>query len=247
MEQKLSRDYVGSDGAGKTFHSTQELWQSQLQGDVDDPNSGWYGKAISYWAKVPPTVNGVLGGMEHVHEWDIAESKAFILSLFPSPPRERALDCGAGIGRISKCLLCPLFNVVDLLEPLEHMVAQAQKELPAGKVGHVYVTSMQKVQLEEVYDLIVIQWTAIYLTDADFVAFLKLCKAHLRPNTGHIFFKENVASSEAFLLDSEDSSITRCDGHYKAIFEQAGVQLVREIFQQRWDPHLFPVKMYALK
>jgi protein N-terminal methyltransferase len=50
-----------------------------------------------YWNNAPATVNGVLGGMEHVHEDDIRESRAFLESL-DGVGRERALDCAAGPG-----------------------------------------------------------------------------------------------------------------------------------------------------
>ena len=39
------------------------------------------------------------------------------------------LDCGAGIGRISKRLLLPLFNEVDLVEPNSAFLERSQEYL----------------------------------------------------------------------------------------------------------------------
>ena len=41
-----------------------------------------------------------------------------------------AIDMGAGIGRISKDLLCKRFKVVDLLEPAEIQMEEAKKNVP---------------------------------------------------------------------------------------------------------------------
>jgi protein N-terminal methyltransferase len=221
------------------------MWDTELKGDLYDEKTGWYGKSLAYWKKQDATVNGVLGGMEHIHEADVAESKAFIESI-PSIGRTRALDCGAGIGRITKNLLAPLFTKTDLLEPMHHMLEQAQKELDMERVGHLLETSMEQVTLTETYDVIVIQWAAIYLTDDHFAAFLAKCKTSLNPG-GIIFFKENTSSVNKFLVDKDDSSLTRSDEYYKAIFEAAGVKLIKEAFQQEWPVDLFPVKMYALQ
>lgn len=56
-------------------------------------------------------------------------------SLRPARPF-RALDCGAGIGRVTSTVLLPLFDLVDLVEPVPSFVKQAQKHaLRAGSEG----------------------------------------------------------------------------------------------------------------
>ena len=83
----------GADTNGKQYNSAQEMWSAELgTGDLYDPAKGWYGKSLSYWEKVPATIGGVLGGMDHVHEADIRESRAFIESI-ADVGRVRALDC----------------------------------------------------------------------------------------------------------------------------------------------------------
>ena len=51
-----------------------------------------------------------------------------------------ALDCGAGIGRISEELLLHHFQQVDLIEPSAHLLAEARKRLtgPGPKCVSVY-------------------------------------------------------------------------------------------------------------
>jgi protein N-terminal methyltransferase len=65
--------------------------------------------------KSEPTYDGVLGGFGNLSAKDIKFSLSFMLNLVkqrPSFKRETALDCGAGIGRISKDLLCQVFRTV---------------------------------------------------------------------------------------------------------------------------------------
>ncbi|KAG5472684.1 hypothetical protein LSCM4_02006 [Leishmania orientalis] len=236
----------GGDTNGKSYRSTDEMWKAELAGDLYDPEKGWYGKALEYWRNVPATVSGVLGGMDHIHDVDIKGSRSFIESL-PDHGVSRALDCGAGIGRIAKSLLTKLYATTDLLEPVEHMLEEAKRELAGMPVGKFILASMETVKLPpNTYDLIVIQWTAIYLTDDDFVKFFKECQKSLTPN-GYIFFKENCSTGDRFLVDKEDSSLTRSDRHYKRLFSESGVRVVKEAFQEDWPADLFPVKMYALR
>ncbi len=241
QQQPPLTSFKGSDSDGKEFADANAMWSQQ---------ENWYGNAIDYWAKVPPTMDGVLGGLSQVHAADVRESKAFIESI-AGVGRGRALDCGAGIGRVTRTLLLPLgFATVDLLEPLPHMLEQARKELDPARVGDFFQCSMQQATMLKPahYDLILVQWAAIYLTDDDFVVFLKRCAAALKPG-GCIFLKENCMSkgSTEFLVDKDDSSLTRSDEHYRAIYARAGMRVVKAQFQQNWPKNLFPVNMYSLQ
>lgn len=237
---------TGGDTEGRSYHSTEEMWNAELKGDLYDPKEGWYGKALEYWRNVPATVSGVLGGMDHIQDADIAESKKFIEDL-PHRGTARALDCGAGIGRVTKNLLSKLYATTDLLEPLPHMLDQAKKELKGLPVGEFILDSMETAKLPmSTYDLIAVQWCAIYLTDEDMVKFFSQCKAALTPN-GFIFFKENCIGGHSFLVDKEDSSLTRTDEHYKRLFAECSLTVVKEAYQKEWPHDLFPVKMYALQ
>lgn len=72
---------------------------------------------------------------------DALSSRMFLLSLLPrlstvpssikplesptSPARTRALDVGAGIGRVTSSVLIHLFDTVEVLEPAPHFLQQA--------------------------------------------------------------------------------------------------------------------------
>lgn len=56
----------------------------------------------------------------------------------PNPPaKDYALDCGAGIGRITKCLLTKHFDKVDLVEQSEKFLCAAQVEYLKDCSSHI--------------------------------------------------------------------------------------------------------------
>lgn len=72
-----------------------------------------------------------------------------------------ALDCGAGIGRISKRLLLPLFTTVDLVDVTQEFLDQAKVYLgeEGRKVGNYICKGLQDFVPESGrYDVIWIQW-----------------------------------------------------------------------------------------
>ncbi|GAA5954368.1 hypothetical protein JCM3765_004437 [Sporobolomyces pararoseus] len=290
---------------------------------------------VNYWANTEASVNGVLGGYGEgtpVPRLDATSSRLLILSLMPylstiipphssstTPPRPkrafRALDCGAGIGRVTSTVLLPLFDSVDLVEPVPSFVKQAKKDAVAGKQGWKNLhprkdedgeelqvksariwraglqhfnplspavpvptssTSNPSVELfaslgnsdfkfpnpeseldptEEGYDLIMIQWCIGHLSDEELADFLRRSQKALRRNKdgkveGHIIVKENTCKDEeqdGRLFDDEDSSITRSDAAFKAVFKHAGLRLLKREVQQGFPKELFPVVAYALQ
>jgi protein N-terminal methyltransferase len=221
---------------------------------------------------------------------DAAASRMLILSILPAlstinpshrskaPPLKgpkrsyRALDCGAGIGRVTSTVLLPLFHRIDLVEPVEKFVTEAKRAADAGKDGwkllagtdepkgvRMWVGGLQRfdprvpgvavvpgegladegratlfatvgnthmdwpetttAQLEDGYDLVMIQWCIGHLSDAELVAFLQRSQKALRTTAegvveGYIMLKENTCRDNAAegagtLFDQEDSSITR--------------------------------------
>ncbi|CED84740.1 Hydroxyindole-O-methyltransferase and related SAM-dependent methyltransferases [Phaffia rhodozyma] len=101
---------------------------------------------LNYWADIPADNNGVLGGFGNgtLPRVDALSSRMFILSLVPrlalvpsslktlptnspstSSIRTRALDVGAGIGRVTGSVLIHLLDTVEILEPAPHFLDQA--------------------------------------------------------------------------------------------------------------------------
>ena len=65
---------------------------------------------------------------------------------------DSALDCGAGIGRVSKETLIKKFKNVDLLEPAATQLDQARKEIPSAR--SFFCEGMQEHNFETKYDCI---------------------------------------------------------------------------------------------
>ncbi|WFC99643.1 hypothetical protein MYAM1_002388 [Malassezia yamatoensis] len=114
-------------------------------------------KGIEYWEGIPATVDGVLGGFGNgtLPRVDALGSRMFLLRVLPylsstpptafnGSPREwidlrikqrggkgktvtRALDCGAGIGRVTEHSLLPLVDEVHLVEPVHKFLLEAKR------------------------------------------------------------------------------------------------------------------------
>lgn len=218
----------------------------------------WYQKGISYWQGVDASVDGVLGGYGHVNEIDVKGSEGFLKPLlmdrFGSRTRHIvALDCGSGIGRITKNLLLRHFNEVDLLEPVSHFLAAARENLsPEVNIQedthmavNFYCLPLQEFSPEVGrYDVIWIQWCIGHLPDDDFVSFFKRAKVGLKQN-GFFVVKENIAK-DGFVLDKVDSSVTRSDSYFRDLFKQCGLFVLSSMDQKGFPEEIFAVKMYAL-
>lgn len=146
-------------------------------------NDNFYSAGKEYWANVPATLDGMLGGFAFISHADIKGSKQFLKQLFHSkhpPGREYALDCGAGIGRVSKFLLTDVFAKVDLVEQNPDFLEQAKcylGEKRLTKIGNFYQKGLQDFCPEKrKYDVIWIQWVLGHLTDDDLIHFLLSCQ-----------------------------------------------------------------------
>ncbi|XP_017044912.1 alpha N-terminal protein methyltransferase 1 [Drosophila ficusphila] len=214
------------------------------------PEPEFYNKAQKYWSEVPATVNGMLGGLGYISAIDIQGSNVFLREI-RVPGNKLALDCGAGIGRVTRNLLIPRFSCVDLVEQDAAFAEKAREycgteDVGPGKVGQIYNVGLQKFAPSQQYDLIWSQWVLGHLTDRDLVAFFRRIKQGLAPGA---FFclKENVSSSKQAILDKEDSSVTRPLDSYERFIKEAGFRIVRKVKQQNFPKGLFPVYMIACK
>ncbi|KAL3314904.1 hypothetical protein Ciccas_006469 [Cichlidogyrus casuarinus] len=205
-----------------------------------------YQASFKYWDGVTATMDGMLGGLSFTHPPDISQSKSFLEKNAPGfNYRRSALDCGAGIGRITKSVLSPIFDHISLLEPNANFLAQARshigEELFQSKILHLYEKGMQEFDFSENYDLIWIQWCTGYLTDNDFVNFLIKCGQALSPDNPDscIILKENLTNSQKF--DAVDSSVTRSMPQLKKIFNEAGLYATAQEQQKNFPKNLYPM------
>lgn len=182
---------------------------------------------------------------------DIQASAAFLKLLFkfkPSPGKTRALDCGAGIGRVSKNLLMNEFQTVDLVEQDEKFCEKARESLAgSGRLGEVFNIGLQDFDDSGTrYDLVWSQWVLGHLTDEDLLRFFQRLKKVLDKN-GIIVIKENFTKDNKIVLDETDSSVTRPLAAFKKILKQADLKIVKEARQTNFPKEIFPVYMLAIK
>ena len=113
----------------------------------------WYQGSVQYWDNQPATIDGVLGGYEAIHETE-SDTSIQMINQFKHllPSMGSALDCGAGIGRITKRVLKPLFSQVDLVEPSSVQLNQAREYVPEAR--NFYLKGLQEFNYEHRYDCI---------------------------------------------------------------------------------------------
>lgn len=213
-------------------------------------DSTFYSKAASYWANIPATIDGVLGGYGHISEIDIDGSKAFLNEIlaFENPPNTKiALDCGAGIGRVSKNVLIPRFDKVDIVEQDEKFINNVKMFISdkIQKIGTLYQTGLQNFKPDKHYDLIWCQWVTGHLKDYDLIDFLDRCRMALNQN-GVIVIKDNIAQSKEIEYDEDDSSVTRPIKLLEILFEQANLRSVKTVIQKGFPDTIYPVHSFAL-
>ncbi|KAA0052465.1 alpha N-terminal protein methyltransferase 1 isoform X2 [Cucumis melo var. makuwa] len=175
---------------GHEFKNAEEMWREHVGNPTK--RTEWYREGVGYWQGVEASVDGVLGGYGHVNDADILGSEVFLKSVlgerlsFAGKDRPLvALDCGSGIGRITKNLLIRYFNEVDLLEPVSHFLEAARGSLAPENNGPSDLhkaTNFFCMPLQEFtpdagrYDVIWVQWCIGHLTDEDFISFFKRAK-----------------------------------------------------------------------
>lgn len=255
-------DEAGVGPDGKVYTRPEELWRNE-QGP-DGTHSGWYSKAVEYWDNQEPTYNGVLGGFGHLSDLDIRDSwellkKAFKTQLEQAETSGRrlvAVDCGAGVGRVTEQLLLHHFHEVDVLEPSSTLMETAKRKLAASSTpakswpashsaGRFFLQGLQDFAPEQQrYDCIWLQWCLLYLTDDDLLALLQRCKDGLKPD-GIVFVKENVCR-QGFIVDKEDNSLSRSNTYLLALFDKAGLTVHYNRKQRHFPKELYEVRMYVL-
>lgn len=103
---------------------------------------------------------------------------------------------------------------------------------------------------EDSYDLFWLQWVVGHFTDADFIKVINRYRRALRKG-GLVVIKDNVVpvgdGEGAFMVDSEDSTMTRSLGYFRSLFNQAGIKVVYQYRQEGFPGELVPVYMFALE
>ena len=244
-------EYVGRDSADNAYRSINDVWPAESNGSVN--HGAWYSTSKSYWKNVDANITGMLGGLPSIHPSDVAASLSMIDKLRQAhecPLADGiALDCGAGIGRISQSVLLQRFQQVELVEPSPIFLEKARQNLQPDRVSATYQSTLQGFvpPIGRIYAAVWVQWVLNYLIDDDVVRFLQRCVLALAPH-GWFVVKESVArDASGFYVDRADASITRTDAHFRELFKAAGLKVERTEMQPNLPRAVFPVRMYALR
>jgi hypothetical protein len=247
----------GSDDVGNFYASHAELELVQAKNKAD-----WYAANDQYW------ITGGYGGKTDDEcmvgdgggEEDGQEGLDFLDRLISSRQQQKqqqqpqnpaatskqnlfakAIDCGAGVGRITKHILLRRYDSVRLIEADPVLSKRSRAYLGRKRAGRCTFTCsrLEELDLDALYggcpgaDLIWLQWTLQYLTDLDAVKTLKNLSGILMAKTGILVIKENrpygMARSDRFHMETPICSgrydITRSDAHHRLLFQRAGLQV----------------------
>ncbi|KAI0480409.1 AdoMet dependent proline di-methyltransferase-domain-containing protein [Xylariaceae sp. FL0804] len=217
-----------------------------------------------YWAGIASDDDGMLGGYARISRVDLRASRSFVAKLGLGRAKgggravRRAMEGGAGIGRITRGLLLDIAETVDVVEPMAHFTAALEGVPGVGAISNVGLEEWRAAD-DYYYDLIWNQWCLGHLTDRQLEAYLGRCRAALSsPGAGAgagagaggggvIVVKENLSTGEDDIFDATDSSVTRRDDKFRAIFDRAGLRIVKTELQHGFPSELYPVRTYALK
>ncbi|XP_019383925.1 PREDICTED: alpha N-terminal protein methyltransferase 1B [Gavialis gangeticus] len=211
----------------------------------------FYARAKHFYRDVPATEEGMMGDYIELSNIDIESSREFLRKFVGGPGKagtDCALDCGSGIGRVSKHVLLPVFKRVDLVDMMENFLDAAQNYLQreGDKVEMYYCYSLQEfTPAPQRYDVIWIQWVSGNLTDRDLLEFLIRCQNSLKDN-GVIILKDNVAR-EGCILDPLDSSVIRNLNILRSLIEKSGLIILQEEKQEGFPEQCVPVWMMAMQ
>ncbi|KAM4860598.1 N-terminal Xaa-Pro-Lys N-methyltransferase 2 isoform 1-T1 [Thomomys bottae] len=202
-----------------------------LTSQVIDGEMQFYARAKLFYQEVPATEEGMMGNFIELSNPDIQASCEFLRKFVGGPGRagtDCALDCGSGIGRVSKHVLLPVFNSVDLVDMMESFLLEAQNylQMRGDKVEGYHCSSLQEFAPSfGRYDVIWIQWVSA---------------------NGVIILKDNVAR-EGCIFDLSDSSVTRDMDILQSLIRKSGLVVLGQQKQEGFPEQCIPVWMFALQ
>ncbi|KAJ6227290.1 alpha n-terminal protein methyltransferase 1-related [Anaeramoeba flamelloides] len=206
----------------------------------------WYVNSSSYWHNDMSADNhGMLGGLEYVSDVDLEGTEEYLSGIQWNSSPTRSLDCGAGIGRVTKVVLSKLFDKVDIQDVEQRFLDKAKENIDPEKLEQVFCCGLQNFDIpQNHYDLIWVQWVAMYLTDKDFIKFLNKCSLALKPG-GVLIIKGNTSSPKT-LIDLDDHSICRTVKHFAEVFKHSKMKCTKATLQTKFPKDLFPIHIFHL-
>uniref|UniRef100_H3AHV2 N-terminal Xaa-Pro-Lys N-methyltransferase 2 n=1 Tax=Latimeria chalumnae TaxID=7897 RepID=H3AHV2_LATCH len=223
-----------------------------LTSEVIDGEKQFYARAKNFYRDVPATEEGMMGDFLELSEPDLEFSREFLQRFIGGPGKagtEHALDCGSGIGRVSKGVLLPVFDTVELVDMMEPFLEEAQTYLEekGDKIEAFYCYMVNTFVPQDYRRQVVWQnWVMVgHLTDKNLLEFLLRCKYGLKEN-GVIIIKDNVAR-KGCVLDPLDSSMIRDIDILRNIIWKSDLEIICEEKQPNFPEQCIPVWMLAVK
>eukprot|EP00997_Jenningsia_sp_PLL12_P009116 NODE_601_length_1568_cov_106.087558_g495_i0.p1 GENE.NODE_601_length_1568_cov_106.087558_g495_i0~~NODE_601_length_1568_cov_106.087558_g495_i0.p1 ORF type:complete len:283 (-),score=64.12 NODE_601_length_1568_cov_106.087558_g495_i0:618-1466(-) len=176
------------------------------------------------------------------HEWFRPTSKKSHLCL-SDPPKNRTQHSLPPKQQQQKGVLMKYVQSADFVDQSQKLLNHARMSLggvqrgsrsslnPDGKYIH---SRLQEYTPEEgAYDLICMQWVAMYMTDVDLLSTLKRYKFALK-SQGMIFFKDSVLEDRSTIRHSvlQNEQHVRTEAMYNRTFKEAGLTVIATQTQQ---------------
>ena len=197
----------------------------------EKPKENWYKKREDHWASQEPTIKSVLGGFENSHLPDVKCScellNGLILSKQLTPGN--ALDCGAGIGRVTEYVLSNFFKEIDLVEKDKKFIEKCKVKFSGNnKIKNIYSSPLESFKFEKKYDLIWIQW----------------CLENLEEKENDKGEKEEEVNE--FTYSDLDFSKQRPDAFYINFFLKNKFKIKLHFLNPNWPEDMMPLCIYVL-
>jgi protein N-terminal methyltransferase len=248
----------GSDDAGSFYASHAQLAAVQLQNHDE-----WYAANDEFWRDGGyggKTDEEAMIGDEGALE-DGEEGLAFLDKMIARTSGHktiRAIDAGAGVGRVTKDVLLKRYDTVRLVEADSHFSQRSKVYLGRKRSARCSFTCARLEELNEdevvgwegPVDLIWLQWTLQYLTDLDAVGTLSNLAKGLVAGTGMLIVKENrpygVARTDRFQMETPRFNgrydITRTDAQHRLLFHRAGLRV--DAAEEGIETNTYAVSVY---
>lgn len=190
LTQIIGKREKGEDSYGNGYSSLEAMWRMELSPPkklapetkrdkkIVGSRENWYKKSNEYWDNVSQDASGMLQGLEVVSKPDIECSSKFLQQYIKEGKinPEKAIDCGGGIGRISKELLVKYFKKVDIVDQAPNLIKAAKEQIKDANMRDFYISGLQDFSFPDEYNCIWIQWVLMHMPDIDAIKLLKKCK-----------------------------------------------------------------------
>lgn len=187
---------------------------------------------------------------------DFSNSSYDNISL--SPRICRALDCGAGYGRVTKSVLLKMFDRVDIADNAENLLAAARANIGADfkRVERSYLVRLEDFVPESgrQYDVIWLEWVIGHLLDDNLISFLSKLKTSLTQpateTTGRKNLLNEIFFSNRFGQNQQNSHTNATDAikeylHNQRQPESSGVIIIKDNVHWMDDPTVNPLLVFT--